>query len=267
MGFVDVIDRWKSAWGRSVRGPEGWRAYAIGDIHGRLDLLDGVLNRIADDHAARGGNVKPLLIFLGDLIDRGPSSCQVVERVRSEPLTGFRTIALAGNHEEVLLRLVDGREPGLLRQWLGFGGDACVRSYGGDPDLLSILPEQVALDRLRELIPAGHLEFLRDLGDTFTFGDYLFVHAGIRPGLPLIKQSPEDLRWIRQPFLEDSRDHGHLVVHGHTITDQIEERSNRIGIDTGAYRSGVLSVVGVEDAERWFIQHRIAPARELENIG
>lgn len=245
---------WRRPRAERARGPEGWRAYAVGDVHGRLDLLNGALARIAADHRGRGGEARPLLVFLGDLIDRGPHSAQVVERVRNNPLPGFRTIVLAGNHEEVLLRLIDERQPGLLAKWLGFGGDACVRSYGGDPELLATLPEREALQRLQALIPEEQINFLRDLGDTFTFGDYLFVHAGIRPGIKLAAQSPADLRWIRNPFLNDSRDHGCLVVHGHTISEEIDERPNRIGIDTGAYHSGVLSVIGIEGDQRWFIQ-------------
>ncbi|HVF82992.1 MAG TPA: metallophosphoesterase family protein [Sphingomicrobium sp.] len=257
-----MIGRWKSAKTKVPRGAEGWRAYAIGDVHGRLDLLDGALQQIAADHAERGGGRRGLLIFLGDLIDRGPNSVGVIERVRSGPLPGFRTVALAGNHEEVLLRLVDAQELGLLDQWLGFGGDACLRSYGGDPDLLAAMPEEEALRQLGAVIPADHLAFLRDLGDTFSFGDYLFVHAGLRPGVPLSRQRQSDLRWIRRDFLDDPRDHGVMVVHGHTITEQIDEKPNRIGIDTGAYYFGVLTVVGVEDEHRWYLQQSEVPASE-----
>jgi serine/threonine protein phosphatase 1 len=221
-----------------------------------LDLLERLLTQIADDHASRGGDARPLLIFLGDLIDRGPLSAQVVERVRTEPLKGFRTITLCGNHEEVLLRLVDQHEPGLLSEWLRFGGDECLRSYGVDPDELELLPERQALHRLPEIIPEEHLRFLRDLGDTFRFGDYLFVHAGIRPGVALADQSPADLRWIRRLFLDDTRDHGFRVIHGHTISEQVEERPNRIGIDTGAYHFGVLTAIGVEAGAQWYLQAR-----------
>lgn len=251
-----VLGRWKRAHFKVPKGAEGWRAYVVGDVHGRLDLLEAALRQVEADNAARGVSARPLLVFLGDLIDRGPQSAQVVALARSNPLDGFRTIVLAGNHEEVLLRLLVSGERGLFQQWLGFGGDACVRSYGGDPELLAALPEQDALARLRELIPAEDLTFLRGLGDTLAFGDYLFVHAGIRPGITLSDQSPMDLRWIRRAFLDDPRDHGAIVVHGHTISEQVDERPNRIGIDTGAYHHGVLTVLGIEGGERWYIQQR-----------
>ncbi len=241
-------------------GPKGSRAYAIGDVHGRLDLLDGMLQQIAADHRDRGGKAKPLLLLLGDLIDRGPESAGVVERVMRGPLDGFRTAVLTGNHEEVLLRLLDGDERGLFVQWLRFGGAECINSYGGDPLLLASLPEEKAIAALKSLMPLDHLDFLRSLADTFRFGDYLFVHAGIRPGIAIEDQSPHDLRWIRGAFLNDRRDHGVMVVHGHTISERIEERPNRIGIDTGAYQHGVLTALAVEDEERWFLQQHEAIA-------
>lgn len=246
--------RWRgSSAATSWAGAEGYRAYAIGDVHGHLDLLDGLLRQIEEDHRLRGGSATPVLVFLGDLIDRGPDSRGVVERVRAGPLRGFQTVALAGNHEEVLLRLLDG-EGGLFRQWLGFGGAECLRSYGAQELAGGDLPEPEALARLRAAIPPDHQAFLRDLGDTFSFGDYLFVHAGIRPGLPLHQQSPTDLRWIRQPFLGDRRDHGRMIVHGHTISRGVDEQPNRIGIDTGAYHFGTLTALAVEGGERWLLQ-------------
>jgi serine/threonine protein phosphatase 1 len=162
-------------------------------------------------------------------------------------------VALCGNHEEVLRRLLEG-EQGLLEQWLHFGGDSCVRSYGANPAELRSLSEGEALRRLRELIPAGHWHFMADMADTFRFGDYLFVHAGLRPGVPLDDQTPRDLRWIREAFLDDPRDHGMVVVHGHTISETAEQRPNRIGIDTGAYHSGVLTALGVDHTGHWLLQ-------------
>jgi serine/threonine protein phosphatase 1 len=252
-----ILQRWRGERAKAParRGAAGHRAYAIGDVHGRLDLLDGLLQQIDADHRARGGGAKPLLVFLGDLIDRGPHSCQVVERVRGGALPGFRTMALLGNHEEVLLRLLDGEE-GLLRQWFGFGGRECLASYGTDASALLAMPERTALQHIRHAIPPEHQAFLRELSDSFRFGDYLFVHAGIRPGVPLEHQSPVDLRWIRQPFLGDRRNHGMMVVHGHTISDAIDERSNRIGIDTGAFHYGVLTALAIESEQRWFLQQQ-----------
>lgn len=250
-----ILGRWRQS-AESVRqGAAGYRAYAVGDVHGRLDLLDALLDRIAADHSARGGPARPLLVFLGDLIDRGPDSRGVVDRVLNGPLPGFRTITVCGNHEEVLLRLLAG-EKGLLHQWLHFGGDLCIASYGGDPLLYQSVEEERALSLLRALIPAEHQTFLAGLADTFRFGDYLFVHAGIRPGVALQDQLPRDLRWIRRTFLDDPRDHGVMVVHGHTISRDVDLQSNRIGIDTGAYHYGVLTALAVEGEQHWFLQQR-----------
>lgn len=235
------------------RGAKGWRAYAIGDVHGRYDLLQGLLKQIQDDHAARPAGAKPMLIFLGDLIDRGPDSRAVVDHVSRGALPDFKSVALAGNHEEVLLRVLDGEE-GLLAEWLQFGGVECLASYSVDADQLMGSSEERAVARIRSAIPPEHRRFLHDMADSFQFGDYLFVHAGIRPGIPLQRQSPVDLRWIREPFLSDRRNHGSMIVHGHTITEQVDERPNRIGIDTGSYRFGVITALGIEGEQRWYLQ-------------
>ena len=236
---------------RIPRGPDGYRAYAIGDIHGRLDLLNDLLCRIEQDLAARPSR-KTVLVFLGDLIDRGPDSRGVLCRLQALQSTAFSTVFLLGNHEEILLRLLDG-ETGLLASWMRFGGAECAQSYGLDLRQLIHIPEGEAIDSLRQAIPAKHVEFLRSFGDTFRFGDYLFVHAGIRPGVELESQSQRDLRWIRADFLNSRADHGFLVVHGHTIDPQIAHRENRIGIDTGAYATGILTAIGLENDERWFL--------------
>lgn len=236
---------------RAARGPEGWRAYAVGDVHGRLDLLDRLLEDIIADDAARPP-AKRLLVFLGDLIDRGPQSAEVVERVRTFDRPGFRRIALGGNHEDVLLRILAG-DARQIPGWLRFGGDETLRSYGLDPDMIAAMPARQAQRRIADTIPKAHRDFLEQLGDTFRFGDYLFVHAGLRPGVPLDQQSLEDLRWIREPFLSDRRDHGVTVVHGHTISDTVEEVGSRIGIDTGAHATGRLTAIGIEGSERWFM--------------
>lgn len=242
---------------RSASGPKGRRAYAIGDIHGRLDLLELLLTRLEGDLEARPRR-ETYIVFLGDLIDRGPQSAEVVERLRTYRPAAAQCLFLAGNHEEVLLRLVAG-EHGLLDSYLRFGGAECLASYGLDPVRLGALPEAVALSNIADAIPSSHVEFLKSFADTFRFGDYLFVHAGIRPGVEVSDQSQADLRWIRYPFLDDERDHGFIVVHGHTISAGVEERPNRIGIDTGAYRTGRLTALGIEGQERWIID--TAPER------
>ena len=234
------------------RGPKGRRAYVVGDIHGRLDLLD----RLLDDIHAEIGREKPgkvLLVFLGDLIDRGPSSAQVVERLRTYRHPDVRPVFLLGNHEEVLLRILAG-EVEHLAGWLRFGGAQCLESYGADPRLIEAAGDESAVSAVREAIPDEHVAFLRTFVDTCRFGDYLFVHAGIRPGIGLNEQRQSDLRWIREPFLSDQTAHGFVVVHGHTISLEVEERANRIGIDTGAYRSGMLTALAIEGDRRWYLR-------------
>lgn len=231
--------------------PPGHRAYAIGDIHGRLDLLDRLLEKIEQDRARREPR-KTSIIFLGDLVDRGPESRQVVERLRTYRPKGAKAVFLLGNHEEVLLRCLSGEE-GFLDDWFAFGGEECMTSYGLDPARFRKGTERARLKRLRSAFPSIHAEFLRGFVDTVRFGDYLFVHAGVRPGVPLEEQRQQDLRWIRQPFLDHDGDLGAMVVHGHSITPTVELRTNRIGIDTGAYHSGILTALGLEGTERWIL--------------
>lgn len=232
-------------------GPEGYRAYVIGDIHGRLDLLKDLLSKIHAELAAEPPRMCKL-VFLGDLIDRGPNSAQVVECLRTYHRKGVETVFLLGNHEEVLLRILGG-EFDLLAQWLWFGGSECLMSYGVNPEEVARASEEEALAMVAAAIPPQHVEFLESFEDSHRFGDYLFVHAGIRPGVQLDIQSDADLRWIREPFLSDKSDHGVVVVHGHTISSSVELRPNRIGIDTGAYRSGVLTALGIEADDRWLL--------------
>ena len=249
---VVVVDRLAPLKGNRRTVPVGRRAYAVGDVHGRLDLLDDLLRRVEADNAARP-HASVTIVFLGDLIDRGPQSAQVVERLRRYRPAFAKAVFLMGNHEEVLLRILSG-ETTLLADWLRFGGAECARSYGIDPKQMETLGGASALELLRNAIPKEHAKFLASFVDTASFGKYLFVHAGIRPGVPLSHQQPQDLRWIRLPFLDDEADHGCIVVHGHTITEAVDERENRIGVDTGAYRTGVLTALGVEGEERWLLQ-------------
>lgn len=237
---------------RPFQAPKGKRAYAVGDIHGRDDLLGLLLDEIRRDIAARPP-ADNYVVFLGDYIDRGPGSREVIERLSRLESDEFRAVFLIGNHEEVLLRLLAG-ELGLLESWLRFGGGECARSYGLDPKRLARQEEGAALDAISRAVPLHHSEFLSRLVDTFRFGDYLFVHAGIRPGVDLGEQRQLDLRWIRAAFLDDRTDHGFMVVHGHTISESVDEQPNRIGIDTGAYWSGVLSAIGLEGSDRWYLR-------------
>jgi len=232
-------------------GARGYRAYVVGDVHGRLDLLEELLAKIHSELQRRPA-AKSLLVFVGDLIDRGPSSAQVIERLRTYNREGIRPVFLLGNHEEVLLRILGG-DAELITKWRWFGGAECLESYGVDSSQFSHLNDEEALAIVRRAIPKEHVEFLESFADSCRFGDYLFVHAGIRPGVELDQQRQSDLRWIREPFLLDDRDHGFIVVHGHTISEEVEARPNRIGIDTGAYRTGVLTALAIEGPERWLI--------------
>ena len=239
-------------WRRKRRGPprapKGYRAYAVGDVHGRLDLLDLLLAQIEEDverHPAR----RNLLVMLGDLIDRGPDSRGVIERMRTYHHDRIKPYFLAGNHEEVLLRILNG-ERGILVNWLKFGGAECLASYGCNTAQFDTSNERSSLSKIRSVIPQEHARFISGFADTLSFGDYLFVHAGIRPGVDLSLQTQADLRWIRSPFLEHDGELGVMVVHGHSITPNVDERSGRIGIDTGAYRTGVLTALVLEGESR-----------------
>lgn len=239
---------------KAPRGQAGWRAYVIGDIHGCLDLLDRLVAAIADDHARRGP-ARGLIVLLGDLIDRGPDSAGVLKRLRQFDLPGFRLVSLAGNHEEVLLQILAG-DAAVVPNWLRFGGAETLLSYGANPKTLKALDAlspAAAQQRIAEVIPRQDRHYLESLADSMRFGDYFLVHAGIRPGVPPDQQTLRDLRWIREPFLSDTRDHGMVVVHGHTISETVEVVGSRIGIDTGAYATGRLTALAIEGERRWLI--------------
>jgi serine/threonine protein phosphatase 1 len=221
-------------------------------VHGRLDLLESLLSQIRGDLERRPAR-KATLVFLGDLIDRGPRSADVVERLRTLQMPGIQTTFVMGNHEEVMLRVIAG-DGGLIASWLRFGGRETLSSYGLDPAAIATLPPEEAARAVKNGVPKAHVAFLSSFVDTISFGDYLFVHAGIRPGIELSQQAQSDLRWIRDPFLEDESDHGFVVVHGHTIAAEVQITPNRIGIDTGAFQSGVLTALAIDGSKRWFIQ-------------
>ena len=234
-----------------TRVPDGVRVYAIGDIHGRLDLLDSLLFRIEADERARE-SAKTQLIFLGDLVDRGPDSAGVVQRALELKQSGRRVRFLMGNHEEVFLKALSGSIEA-LRFFLRIGGRATAISYGiAENDYDSLCFDGLS-ERLLALVPPEHVAFLESFEDQIRIGDYLFVHAGVRPRVPMEEQTGGDLRWIRSEFLDFRGDHGSMVVHGHTITEEVEERSNRIGIDTGAFASGRLTALGLEGSQRWYL--------------
>lgn len=231
--------------------PEGLLIYAVGDVHGRLDLLDVMLERIGVD-ASKAQAGRRILVFLGDYIDRGPNSKGVIDTLIDGLPAGFEAHFLKGNHEAILLNFLDGAWS--LDNWVLNGGDATMRSYGVDTDFLARLrvPTEVWREALREALPQSHLQFLRALELSVSFGDYLFVHAGVKPGVTLERQSEADLIWIRAPFLDHAQPFGKIVVHGHTPGSVPVMRSNRIGIDTGAVFTGRLTAVRLERGAREF---------------
>lgn len=232
--------------------PPGERVYAIGDVHGRLDLLEALAAAIeADDTAHKAAATT--IVLLGDLVDRGPDSAGVIAFARDWQARRAVRILL-GNHEEMFLAAFDSGE--VLRQFLRFGGRETVLSYPVDHAAYMTADMSEARALMRRHVPAADLAFLRSFEDQIAIGDYLFVHAGIAPGVPLEAQTTSDLRWIREPFLSHRLSHGAVVVHGHTITDEPVIRDNRIGIDTGAYASGRLTALGLEGTQRWLIEAR-----------
>jgi serine/threonine protein phosphatase 1 len=240
--------------GRPGAIPAGEAVYAVGDIHGRFDLLQDLLARIFDDADRHRTDARRSLIFLGDYVDRGPESRSVVDALLQDPLPGFTTIRLMGNHEEALLSFLDGLTDGL--DWLAFGGLETLLSYGVSlrhlprtDDAVGALRQSVAA-----AVPTDHVELLRRCSLHHSVGDYLFVHAGVRPGVPLEKQTPTDLMWIRDDFLRSRVPMPErVVVHGHTICDFPQDRPHRINIDTGAFASGRLTCLVLRAANRRFI--------------
>lgn len=230
--------------------PDGERVYAIGDIHGCSDLLAALIEAIDSDDAAREP-AQTTVILLGDLVDRGPDSAGVIALARDWQ-TRRRLRILTGNHEEMFLASMDKTE--VLRHFLRFGGRETVLSYPIDAEAYASADLSGTQTLMRSAIPPADLAYLRSFEDYIAIGDYLFVHAGIRPDVALADQSLQDLRWIRQPFLDHKSSFGPVVVHGHTIFAQAEFRHNRIGIDTGAYASGRLTALGLEGTTRWLIE-------------
>ncbi|MBB6255102.1 metallophosphoesterase family protein [Nitrospirillum iridis] len=244
------------------QAPEGHVLYAVGDVHGELGLLRQLLEAIARDHARmerRHGPLTPVLIMLGDYVDRGPDSHGVIDLLRGggdatgrtldDMLPGFSRHCLRGNHEQTMLDFLE--DPLAALRWLDFGGPATLRSYGL-PVVIEGAPVLQALalsEALAAQLPPSHRVFLEGLEHWVVYGDYAFVHAGIRPGVPLVEQAPEDLLWIRAPFMLAEGPHEKVIVHGHTIVPDVDILPQRIAVDTGAYRSGRLSAVVLHGAD------------------
>lgn len=231
--------------------PAGQRVYAIGDIHGRLDLLEGLIRQVDDDDRRRG-EALTTLILLGDLIDRGPDSCGVVERVMELTAASDRVRVLKGNHEQMLLMAAEG-DAKAVRLFTRIGGRETLLSYGVSEQEYREADFEKLAGIIRRTVPERHIEFMKSLEDYIQIGGYTFVHAGVLPGRPMEDQDVSDLYWIRHKFLDNPGDHGSIIVHGHSITEDVDVRENRIGIDTGAYASGVLTAIGLQAIDRWFL--------------
>ncbi|MEM9710059.1 MAG: metallophosphoesterase family protein [Pseudomonadota bacterium] len=228
------------------------RIYAIGDIHGHVEKLDAAHQAILQDRERNGDWTAPV-VHLGDLVDRGPDSKSVIEYLMAGIAEGAPWIVLKGNHDRMFVDFIecDDEEPRLFRgmSYLHdtLGGRTTLESYGVTGGLLS--RERTLQSKAVEAVPQSHIDFLDARPLFFRFGEILFVHAGIRPGVPLEDQVEEDLLWIRGPFLDDPGDHGALIVHGHTPVDEIEHWGNRVALDTGAAFGGPLVPAVFEDGE------------------
>ncbi len=239
--------------GRMPKVPDGTLVYAVGDVHGRADLLEKMHAAILKDSLDVPAERK-LVVYLGDYVDRGPSSKKVVDILLERPLTGFERVHLMGNHEAFLIEFLNDLEAG--PGWFFNGGLATLSSYGvkiGKHDELSYDVLQRVQEEFRGKMPESHRDFYKNLEFSRTEGDFFFVHAGIRPGVALDNQTDEDMLWIREEFLGSEEDYGKVIVHGHTITWEPEVRPNRIGIDTGAFASGVLTALVLEGREQDFL--------------
>ena len=245
---------------------EGRLVYAVGDIHGRFDLLQLLLDQIVEDVRRSPPVRRPLLVFLGDYVDRGPASLEVIYRIlelsyRRE----FEVRALKGNHEEALLRFLEDPATGV--EWFTYGGRPTLRSYGlVPPERDADLPTLTrARDAFARRLPTSHQLFFERLASMAVVGDYAFVHAGVRPGVPLSGQAERDLLWIRREFLDHPGPYEKVIVHGHTPTEQPELLGWRLGIDTGAYATGVLTALRIDDSGHRLLQARAGTALPLSH--
>jgi serine/threonine protein phosphatase 1 len=216
----------------------------VGDIHGRLDLLDELLSRVNADVALRP-TARPVFVFLGDYIDRGPCSRETIDRLIEHGGTS-ECVFLKGNHEQIAIKCLS--DPSLFDRWMRLGGVETLVSYGVAPGNLANGKQIVELQSaFHGALPQAHFRFFRDQQTSFACGDFFFVHAGVKPRVELSRQAENDLLWIREEFLSSKEDFGKIVVHGHTPTRAIEVRPNRINIDTGAFATGRLSCLVIEE--------------------
>lgn len=228
------------------RLPEDLRVYAVGDIHGRVDLLRPLHEAMARDAEDAGCKMENRVVYLGDYLDRGPYVRETLEELQNGPPDGFHAEYLKGNHEELFLDFL--RDPSFLSFWLEIGGSSTLMSYQLQPPAPGFPEKRAAAvrDELLAAMPPHHLAFLENLKPYILIGDVAFVHAGIRPGIPLARQSGEDLYWMRAGGPDAPGDCGVRVIHGHTISEDIVETPFRVGVDTGAYATGRLGCAVLE---------------------
>jgi serine/threonine protein phosphatase 1 len=228
---------------RKPRLPDGIRIYAISDIHGCADLLQQMFT-VIDRDLTTIGSMRAIHVFLGDYIDRGPESCRTIDLL-VERGQKHESVFLKGNHEAFLFDVL--KNPAQLQEWKQFGGLQTLTSYGLQPSLNPDPAEQSELiNQLAVTIPAHQRRFFNRLRLRFVCGDFFFVHAGVRPGVPLAQQQEQDLLWIREEFLSSEERFGKYIVHGHTPVREPDIRSNRINIDTGAYATGNLTLLAIQ---------------------
>lgn len=238
------------------------RIYAIGDVHGRYDLFRRLMNMIERDQADRDPMVTRM-ILLGDIIDRGPDSARMVQGCMNLTAVTDRFVVLKGNHEQMMVEALQG-SLFVYKHWLKFGGKETLLSWGVDRDMLEAPATKESLRIAAGVVGQDTIKWLADLPLYYQHDGYLFVHAGIRPGVALAKQRSEDLLWITDAFLESDAAHERIVVHGHSISeDGVVVRPNRIGIDTGAYRTEQLTALGIEEDRTWVLQTCDTPALDL----
>lgn len=250
---------------RQMSLPDGVRIYAIGDIHGRSDLLRIMHSRIQQDLEDRPVD-EPIVVYMGDYVDRGPDSRGVIDTLIAGPAFDAQVRFLKGNHEDALLTFLN--DPAFLQMWRDYGGLETLTSYGINVPNGGFGEDWIenVHSQFKAALPKSHLAFLQALELTYTNGDFFFVHAGIRPGVPLEEQQSADVMWIRDPFLNSKRFHGKIIVHGHTPQEQPVIRKNRIGIDTGAYVTGSLTSVVIEGTSFRFLQARKPKLRVLPGV-
>lgn len=233
----------------------GERIYAVGDLHGRQDLLELLLKQIGEHAQALPPAQSLYIVFLGDIVDRGPRSAQTLGMLYDLQSKTDQVVVLLGNHEDIMLQALDG-DMDALRGWLSVGGADTLRSFGMEPLRKGDDPREY-LRQMRAAIPREWVKWLRRLPLSVQSGDYYFVHAGVRPGVSLQHQARNDMLWIREGFLDDDGDMGAVIVHGHTVVREVEILANRIAVDTGAYRSGVLSAIYLEGDRQEIISARL----------